>query len=96
VTSVGAELRVKGLVQGVGYRYFAVQRATTLGLTGWVCNEPDGSVLVLAEGDQGAISDLVSELKAGPASAAVSDVAVTWREFTGRYSSFDVRRHPSW
>ena len=96
MTSVGAELRVRGLVQGVGYRYFARRRAAALGLTGWVRNEPDGSVLILAEGDQGAIADLAAELKAGPSAAAVSDVTVTWREFTGRYSSFDIQSRHSW
>ena len=41
---------VRGVVQGVGFRWFVVRNASELGLTGWTANEADGSVRVLAEG----------------------------------------------
>lgn len=59
-------------------------------MTGWVKNNPDGSVLVMAEGDRSVIEELIKELKIGPPSAAVTDVNVAWSEYTGRFRSFDV------
>ncbi|MBI4720187.1 MAG: acylphosphatase, partial [Chitinivibrionia bacterium] len=61
LNSVGAHLRVCGLVQGVGYRYFCLRKALSLQLTGWVRNESDGSVSVLVEGDRGAIEALIED-----------------------------------
>jgi acylphosphatase len=43
---------VKGTVQGVGYRYFAVNQAGAMGLVGWVRNVPNSDVEVVAEGDE--------------------------------------------
>lgn len=90
MTSVGAELRVSGMVQGVGYRYFCYRKAIGLGLTGWVKNQPDGSVLAVAEGDRSAIEALIVELKAGPPASSVGDVSVDWREFTGAFDDFKI------
>lgn len=88
--SVGAEIVVRGSVQGVGYRYFCYARATHLHLTGWVRNMDDGSVALLAEGDRGNIEALIDELKAGPRSASVAEVKVRWTPFSGKYHSFTV------
>jgi len=65
---------VRGRVQGVGFRWFVRERARELGLTGWVRNHRDGSVEVLAEGNDAALRALRALLRAGPAGAAVSDV----------------------
>lgn len=90
MSSVGAELLVTGMVQGVGYRYFAYRHAINLGITGWVRNEPDGTVRLFVEGDRSVVEALIAELKAGPRSSSVSDVAVSWREFTGKHSDFRI------
>ncbi len=90
MSSVGAELRVSGMVQGVGYRYFCYRKANDLGITGWVRNQPDGSVLVLAEGDRSAIEVFIVELKIGPSASSVSDVNVEWRSFSGETSEFKI------
>ncbi len=90
MSSVGAELRVSGMVQGVGYRYFCYRKANDLGITGWVKNQPDGSVLVLAEGDRSAIEVFIVELKIGPSASSVSDVNVEWRSFSGETSEFKI------
>ncbi len=90
MNSVGAQLTIRGLVQGIGYRYYCYRAAKSLGLTGWVKNNPDGSVLVMAEGDRSLVEELIKELKVGPPSAAVTDVDVAWTEYTGRYRNFDV------
>ncbi len=57
---------VRGRVQGVGYRYFALQAARELGLSGFVRNQPDGSVEVLAEGDDEALVTFEARLREGP------------------------------
>lgn len=90
-----AQLRVHGRVQGVGFRHFAYQRARNLGLSGWVRNEPDGTVSAVAEGDRGDIESFIDELKKGPSSAAVDDVDVQWREYSGRFGNFEISMHYS-
>lgn len=88
--SVGADIVVRGYVQGVGFRYYCHSRAIRLHLTGWVRNNPDGSVGLLVEGDRGSIEVLIEELKLGPRSASVADVRVQWKPFTGNYHSFSI------
>jgi acylphosphatase len=66
---------VSGMVQGVGYRYFAQRAAQRLGLVGYVRNLGDGRVEVYAIGDSGALAQLRRELERGPRSAVVSSVA---------------------
>ena len=85
------QLRVVGRVQGVGFRYFVQSRARSLQLCGWVRNEDDGSVLVLAEGDQKSLDSLRQSLVRGPRSArvdSVEDEPVTDR---GPLAEFEVR-----
>ncbi len=81
---------VRGRVQGVGFRYFVLSRASHLGVTGWVANEQDGSVHVVAEGPQADLEDLLEALREGPASAIVERVDVEWLPYTGRWHSFGV------
>lgn len=67
-------VRVTGVVQGVGFRWFIRERARRLGLAGWVRNLHDGSVEVFAAGDRGQLDLLRSELVRGPRGAAVEAV----------------------
>ena len=67
-------VRVTGVVQGVGFRWFVRERARRLGLAGWVRNLPDGSVEVFAEGDQGQLDLLEGELQKGPQGARVASL----------------------
>jgi acylphosphatase len=69
-------LRVRGRVQGVGFRYFTLRRARELGLGGWVRNLPDGGVEVEAWGGEPAIDRLRAALAQGPAGARVTAVEV--------------------
>ena len=64
-------VRVVGVVQGVGFRWFVRERARRLDLAGWVRNLGDGSVEVAAAGDAGQIDLLRAELQRGPAGAIV-------------------------
>lgn len=59
------QLRFKGRVQGVGFRYTANSVAQSLGITGWVYNDFDGSVLMEAQGTKFEIDDLISRLQSG-------------------------------
>ena len=58
-------LRVGGSVQGVGFRYFAVYTARRLGLTGWVRNDPDGTVTMEVQGREALINKLLVGLNGG-------------------------------
>ncbi len=70
------QARVTGRVQGVSFRWYAQERARELGVLGWVRNEPDGSVLLHAEGEDEAVDALVAWCHDGPGFARVQDVAV--------------------
>lgn len=66
--------RVRGRVQGVGYRYFVQRAAHSLGLTGWVRNLDDGDVEVYAAGNSAQLSELAGMLWKGPQWAEVRAV----------------------
>lgn len=66
--------QVTGRVQGVSFRVWTLREAEKLGLTGWVRNEPDGSVVALLVGPDGAVEDMLERLWVGPAGASVSGV----------------------
>ena len=69
-------LEVRGRVQGVGFRWFVVEKAQQLNLAGWVKNRPDGNVEVAAAGASDALSRLEAAVKSGPRSARIEDVRV--------------------
>jgi acylphosphatase len=85
------EAVVRGHVQGVGFRWFVSRVASRLELEGWVANEADGSVRVVAEGSLPALDELVGALERGPAGASVADVAVNRVSATGSFSGFSIR-----
>jgi acylphosphatase len=84
--------RITGRVQGVGFRHFTTQRAQSLGCTGWVRNETDGSVRLEAEGPRSALDDLLDAVHEGPRSARVEDVSATFKDASGNFERFRVRR----
>jgi acylphosphatase len=85
------EATIEGRVQGVSFRYYARRRAGELGLTGFVRNEPDGAVSVVAEGPRPRLEELLSFLRVGPRAAFVTEVDVRWLTPTGRFERFEVR-----
>ena len=85
------EAVVRGLVQGVGFRWYVVRRATGLRLVGWVANESDGSLRVVAEGDPAALSELESLLRRGPSGASVTSVDARRSPAAGGFARFEVR-----
>ena len=82
-TSTAIDVVVTGHVQGVFYRASMRERAEQLGVTGWVRNEPDGSVRAHLEGDAGAVEQLVAWCSEGPPAAVVDEVRRTASEATG-------------
>ncbi len=83
---------VNGRVQGVGFRFFVLQRAVALGLTGWVRNLSGGTAVeVLAEGDVAALQELLVALHEGPDAAYVRDVKYHFSPATGEFRDFDIR-----
>ncbi|MBC2931729.1 acylphosphatase [Nocardioides sp. zg-1228] len=83
------QARVSGTVQGVGFRWYARERAQQLGVAGWVRNELDGSVLLHAEGEDDAVDALVEWCRHGPPSARVRDV-VTREAAASSATTFEV------
>ena len=85
--------RVKGRVQGVGYRNWTYSQAKLLALTGWVRNLPAGEVEIVAEGPEGTLQSFVTFLKTGPAMAKVTAVETTWTTVPKHlYEDFQIRR----
>jgi acylphosphatase len=82
---------VHGKVQGVYYRAFVSRIAKALSLKGYVKNLSNGDVEVEAEGMKDVLEELLRRLKAGPDGAVVEKTDITWPEYTGKYSAFDVR-----
>lgn len=68
---------VRGRVQGVGFRWFVEREAHILGIAGWVRNNHDGSVEVLAQGTRDQLLGLHSHLREGPRAARVDAVEVS-------------------
>ncbi|MDP3878798.1 MAG: acylphosphatase [Dehalococcoidales bacterium] len=83
---------VYGRVQGVYFRAFVSSHAEELGITGYVCNLPDGkAVEVQAEGERGRLEELIGYLKVGPPGASVERVTADWSEYGGGYSRFSIK-----
>ena len=67
-------VRISGLVQGVGFRWFVREEARRLGLSGWVKNLPGGDVEVEAGGEASSLERLRRAVEVGPAGARVAQV----------------------
>jgi acylphosphatase len=82
--------KIIGRVQMVMYRDFACRNARKLGLKGFVRNEPDGSVSVIAQGERALLEQLIERLREGPMLANVENVEVEWGEAKAVYENFDI------
>jgi acylphosphatase len=82
---------VRGRVQGVGFRWFVEREAHILQIAGWVRNNPDGSVEVMAMGTREQLSGLRSRLQEGPRAARVDDVEESDAGAIAGLHSFQVR-----
>jgi len=82
---------VSGIVQGVGYRYFAARAARSLGIRGFVRNLPDGKVEVVAAGTEEALLELHEVLRRGPAGASVDGATASDLSLDHEPDAFEIR-----
>jgi len=88
---VARRFLIRGRVQGVGFRMYAVDRASLEGLSGYVRNLRDGGVEAVVEGDEEAVARVERALRRGPAGAQVESFEVQTLVPTGRATGFIVR-----
>jgi acylphosphatase len=88
--TVARRFVLSGRVQGVGFRWFTVERAEFEGITGWVSNRPDGRVEVLAEGEAEAVERFERAIRQGPRRARVDEVETEILAPTGRHPGFSA------
>jgi acylphosphatase len=81
---------VRGRVQGVGFRWFVEREAHILGIAGWVRNNHDGSVEILAQGTRDQLIGLRSRLREGPRAARVDNVEESEAQPAAGLSSFRI------
>jgi acylphosphatase len=87
---VGRRYIVKGRVQRVGFRFFVEHAAQREGIQGYVRNQHDGSVEIVAEGDAEALQRFEMAVRRGPAGARVDDVDTIEVEPSSRFAGFRV------
>lgn len=79
----------KGNVQGVGFRFTAKQLASGIGVNGFVKNLPDGTVLLVAEGAEDQLNNLLKSINDGM-TGYISDADIKWTKASGEFKSFGV------
>jgi len=84
-------MKIVGGVQGRGYRYGSRQEAIKRGLVGYVRNLPDGSVELIAEGEEQDLKDFVDWCYNGVGSAMVRRIDIRWSQATSEFSDFLIR-----
>lgn len=84
------KVNIYGKVQGVGFRYSAMQKANEIGITGFVKNRTDGSVFMEIEAEPELIDEFILWCKKGPSWSAVDDVVVVDIPFNN-YKNFSVK-----
>ena len=88
---VTRQIRVSGLVQGVGYRALLRHEARKRGVNGWVRNRTDGTVEAVLQGSQEAVDAVIAWARRGPPGARVTDVSDSAVEHELAHTSFELR-----
>lgn len=86
-----AKVIVKGVVQGVNFRYYTQREAIRNGVNGWVRNLPDGSVAAVFEGEEPDVESVVQWCRKGPPSARVTELIVQPEDYRGEFDSFSIK-----
>lgn len=81
---------VQGRVQGVGFRYSALNMASHLSLCGYVKNLSSGAVQLEVEGEYNPVHQMIEWCKAGPGTGYVDEVIINQGEIK-HYSSFEIK-----
>lgn len=84
-------MKIYGLIQGVAFRHGVEDLACTLGLTGWVRNKPDGSVKIVAEGEEEKLQKLMEWCRKGTELSRIDEVQVEWGEARGEFEGFEIK-----
>lgn len=92
VGRVLVEVCVCGRVQGVFFRQFTKNTAQELGIVGYARNLPDGCVQVLAEGSKQFMEIFLQRLRLGPPLSRVDSLNIEWKEPSGEFMDFVIRR----
>jgi acylphosphatase len=82
---------VAGRVQGVGFRWATMSEAVRLGVSGWVCNRPDGSVEALVQGEPAVVERMLDWLREGPPASRVTECRVVEAAPEGGLEGFHIR-----
>lgn len=85
------EMKIYGNVQGVFFRASTEAKAKELGLIGWVKNEPDSTVMLIAEGEEQDLQKLVNFCYNGVQSAKVDKIDEKWQDYKGESKGFEIR-----
>lgn len=90
---VYAKIKVVGLVQGVGFRYFVYRNAIKLGVTGWVQNSRTSrdEVFIEVEGEEWQVEELIKQVKVGPTFSNVKNVIVEKLPYENKYKEFFIK-----
>jgi acylphosphatase len=89
---VRAHVFVSGSVQGVFFRMETRNEATKNNVTGWVRNTSGGRVEAIFEGEREDVEKMIEFCESGPPWARVTKTDVQWKEYTGEFQSFKIRR----
>lgn len=90
MAKVRRRISVEGYVQGIFFRASTRQKAQQLDVSGWVRNRWDGTVEVLAEGEESRVAELIRWCHQGPPGASVTHVRVEEGPFRGEFTGFDI------
>jgi acylphosphatase len=86
------QLKIRGRVQGVGFRYAMCDVAQSMGLKGWVKNVSDGTVEAIVQGEKELVESIIDWTQKGPPGAHVEKVEIS--DGAGKFDDFDI--HPTW
>jgi acylphosphatase len=85
------EIIISGRVQGVGYRYFVFQKATEMGITGWVKNSVDGGVIIVVQGIEAELKTFIDYLYLGPTHARIDRILTNKMQLLTVFDNFSVK-----
>ena len=85
---ITVNLRIYGIVQGVGYRHWTVKTAQKYGISGWVRNRSDGSVEAILKGTKDSIDEMITSCYNGPSFANVEKIDIKLGEYSGEENKF--------
>lgn len=84
-------LKIYGRVQMVMYRDSARRQARKLGLIGWIMNDSDGAVKLIAEGEEENLKQFIDWCYNGPILAKVDKIDIKWQEATSQFKEFEIK-----